>query len=245
MTLLDLVNRIKSRSHRGDTAITSDTITQQIIDSVNDSRREVVRMIPLKWLRKEGSITTIAGSHSTNPTPKYDLEADCQEPLYFRFTFSGSDYFLKKIDSEREFYKQVFSSQTVENKPSLYYDAGLNAATKKRQIYVWPIANTAYTINYAYMSDPTTSDLTTTDLGTDMYPFPSYVQDVLWKGGLYHFLKNFDDVNGQKIAKMDYEEAKMAVENADQRDLDSDVALRFDLGTRYNIDPVTGIRIYP
>lgn len=244
MVLNDLVVRVKTRSHRGDTAITTDAITQQIIDAVNDSRREVIRKIPKQWLRATSTFNTVAGTHQTAALPLYDLPADCQEPVLLRYAFNGADYFLSKVESEREFYLNLFGTTVVENKPLFFFDAGVNQTTRCRQVYVWPIADQVYTIYLTYMMDPTLVDLTTADLALDIPVFPSYVQDMLWKGALYHFLKNFDDPMGQ-VAKLDYEEAKMAVDQADEQDLDSDLQFRMDVGRRITDfrSPGTGIRL--
>lgn len=373
MILLDMVNRIKARAHRGNTAITTDTITQQIIDALNDARREVIRLLPKQWLRAEfvfntvvataaagatsgtsisasspgtstsgtsgnltvaingetgqslslatsltsgatialaiqnavraftatysynqvgytqftcvysgglytltsGSLGTLSsvvvtatgnigstlklgianggteaagtGANPQDPRslPKYDLPTDCQEPVLFRYNFNGADYFLSKVDSEREFYLNIFGTTVAPNKPLYFFDAGVNTSTGARQVYIWPIADKSYTIFLTYMVDPSLTDLSISDLNSAVPYTPSYVQDVVWKGGLYHFLKNFDDVNGQATAKQDYEEAKQAMEIADERDLDSDIQFRMDIGRRLTDfrAPGTGIRL--
>lgn len=374
MVLNDLVIRVKTRSHRGNVSITTDAITQQIIDAINDSRREIIRLIPKQWLRKTSQFNTVpatiaggatkgtltsgsapqttplnpiagiaiglngeaeqtvvvsssasggpaiaqsiqngvqaliavntynqpayinftctftgglyvltsgmtginssvflpdagptdaatllkltAGSGATAtqgsgaasfdplPVPLYDLPTDCQEPLLLRYNFNGADYFLSKVESEREFYLNVFGTTVAPNKPLFFFDAGVNQATASRQIYIWPIADIVYTVFLTYMMDPTLVDLTTANLSQAIPVFPSYIQDALWKGALYHFLKNFDDQMGQ-VAKADYEAAKLEVEIADERDLDSDLQFRLDVGRRITDfrSPSTGIRL--
>jgi hypothetical protein len=244
MLVSDLVNRVKTRTHRGDTSITNDAITQQIIDGINDSRREVIRLLPKQWLRKESTFNTVIATNQTAPLPKYDLPADCQEPVMLRYNFNGADYFLTKVESEREFYLNVFGTSVVQNKPLFFFDAGVNQSTSCRQVYVWPIADQVYTIYLTYQMDPTLVDLTTSDLSSQMPVFPSYVQDVLWKGARFHFLENFDDAMLPQAEK-EYKEAMEAVEEADERDLDNDLQFRMDIGRRITDfrSPGTGIRL--
>lgn len=366
-----MVNRIKGRARRGNTAVTTDAVTQQIIDAINDARREVSRQIPKQWFRATSVFNTVAtdvpastagtstsaaspgtsaaattgllsialdgetaqsitvptslvtaatiaaniqsqvqaltplytynaasytgftctftgglyvltsgsvgtqsavvvtatgtigstlklgvanggtetagtGAKSFNPlaAPLYDLPTDCQEPVLFRYNFNGADYFLSKVESEREFYLNVFGTTVAPNKPLFFFDAGVNQTTRKRQVYIWPIANIVYTVELTYQVDPTVTDLTTADLNSVVPYFPSYVQDALWKGGLYHFLKSFDDA-AQGAAKADYEEAKLAMDIADERDQDSDLQFRMDVGRRLTDfrSPGTGIRL--
>lgn len=384
MTLNDLVIRVKTRSHRGNINITNDAYTQQIIDAINDSRREVIRLVPKQWLRStsqfntvpataaggatagfltsgsspqttgihlaagfisldgdglqlafttglnppfpgattgvqvaaniqysvrlltpnftynqfaytnfsciyngtnyvmtsgsigaqssvevtpylgtpagftdavvpykmdaaDGAISTLgtgAGPFDPLPLPLYDLPQDCQEPVLLRYNFNGADYFLSKVESEREFYLNVFGTTVAPNKPLFFFDAGVNQVTRCRQLYIWPIADKVYTMFLTYMMDPTLVDLTMVNLPTVIPVFPSYIQDCLWKGALYHFLKNFDDPLGA-IAKSDYEASKLEVEIADERNLDSDLQFRMDVGRRITDfrSPGTGIRL--
>lgn len=376
MLVLDLVNRVKDRTHRGNRLITTDAITQQIIDAINDSRREIIRLIPKQWLRStyvfntipatlyggatsgttvsaaspatslsaipemavsingepfqtitllapystgvqialsiqnavqrltalysynqaayiaftatytsslytltSGSIGTTSsvvitsvtgsgitdaglnlkltaaasavatagtGAAGTNPVsaPLYDMPADCQEPILMRYNYNGADYFLSKLESEREFYLNVFGTTVVPNKPLFFFDAGVNQATACRQMYIWPIADIAYTILLTYMSDPTLVDLTTANLNQAVPVFPSYVQDALWKGARFHFLENFDDAMLSQAEK-EYKESMEAIEEADERDLDSDLQFRMDIGRRITDfrAPGTGIRL--
>lgn len=238
MTLNDLVIRIKTRSHRGDRNITNDEITQQCIDAINDARRDTIILVPKQWLRTTGTITTVIG------TSLYDLPSDCQEPVLFRFTYQGTDYLISKVDSEREFYQNIFGSTIANNYPVYYYDAGVNQATKCRQLFFFPAPDKVYTIQFPYMMDPTLVDLTVADLSTEIPVFPSYVQDVLWKGALYYFIQNFDDPSTDQKLR-DYSAARLAVETSDERDLDTDLSFRFDVGNRMTDfrDPGTGIRL--
>lgn len=238
MVVNDLVNRVKRKSRRGSTSVTSDETTQQILDAINDARRDVIRLLPKQWLRSTSTVSTVIG------TSLYDLPADCQEPLLLKYTFNGADYILSKVESEREFYLNVFGTSVANNKPLFFFDAGVNQANAKRQLFIWPAPDLVYTLDLTYMMDPTLTDLTTSDLSTTVPVFPSYLQDVLWKGALYYFLKNFDDPL-QGVASTDYEKAKMDVEIADDRDLDSDLQFRMDVGRRITDfrSPGTGIRL--
>ncbi len=239
MVLNDLVIRVKTRAHRGDITITNDSITQAIIDAINDARREIIRLLPKQWLRSTYTFSTVIGQNL------YDLPADCQEPVLLRYTSNNVDYTLSKVESEREFYLNVWGTAVSQNKPRYFFDAGVNQATNCRQVFLFPTPDAIYTpVNLTYMMDPTLVDLTVANLAVTIPVFPSYVQDALWKGAYYYFLKSFDDPAGT-MAKADYDQAKEAIEEADDRDLDSDLSFRFDLNIRNRDtrDGTTGIRL--
>lgn len=237
MTLNEVVKRVKRTTHRGNQAVTTDQITLDIIQAINDSRRDVIRMVPKDWLRKSATtpITTVSG------TSTYSLASDVQEPLLFRYTVDDADYFLNKIDSEREFYQNTFGSNTADNKPRFFIDLGLDGSAN-RQILLFPTPDAAYTINYVYYKDPSKTELTITDLDTEIPDVPSYLQDVLWKGARYYFLQGFDDTANQAIAKTDYEQAKLDVDKADEANLDTEQSFRFGFTDIDKRSP-SGIRI--
>jgi len=238
MILNDAVKRVKRVTHRGSQAVTNDQITIDIVQAINDSRRDTIRLVPKDWLRKSAGtpITTVSG------TSTYSLASDVQEPLLFRYTVGTTDYFLNKIDSEREFYQQTFGSNTANDKPRFFVDLGLDGSGN-RQILLFPTPDAAYVINYVYYKDPSKTELTVADLNTEIPDVPSYLQDVLWKGARYYFLMGFDDA-AQSIAKADFEQAKLDVEKADNMDLDSEMALRFGFQDIDRRSP-SGIRIVP
>lgn len=240
MTLNDMVIRIKDRSHRGNPAITTDEITNQIIRCINDARRELIRYVPRQFLRVDSPAPLIA----TYPTVLYSLDIVVQEPIIFRYTFDNVEYVLKRIESEREFYLTLFIKSQSPNRPFFYVEKGFDTLGK-RQIEIYPIPDPVigpFTINYSYYKDPTRAELTSVDLTTEFPDFPSYMQDAVWKGGLYHFLKQFDDQLGA-VAKVDYDKANMDLQIAEDSDQDMELSLRWGFGKINYRDPTTGIRL--
>lgn len=157
----------------------------------------------------------------------WSLASDCQEPITFYYTSNNSKYVLQKVDSDREWIQTIWDPYGVVNKPRYYREVGPNSSTFYKQIEVFPIPDASYTLNYEYYKAKG-ADLTTADLASEITIIPDYTHDVLEKGGLYYFIKGFDDAAG-KVAKMDYDEALGAFEVADERDKDSDVSLRFNM----------------
>lgn len=237
MTVNDVIKRVKDRSHRGDVNVTTDEITNQILRAVNDARREVIRHLPKQFLRKSGSFICVPG------TATYSLASDVNDLLYLRYTYSNADYFPRKVQSEREFYEQVYSSQVANNKPRYYFYAGRDSSGTL-QITLFPTPDQAYTINYAYMKDPTGTDIDTTMLNSQVPDIFSPYHDTVWKGALYYFLKNFDDPL-QQIAESDFNKALEDMDEGENEDGDDDLQLRFDNG-RFNYgdnNTATGIKL--
>lgn len=158
----------------------------------------------------------------------YSLASDVQEPIAFHYTNSGSYYVLCKIDSDQEWLTKIWNPNTAIGLPIWYRETYPNASTAYKQIEIFPIANTSITLNYEYYKTKGT-DLTssTTDLATEIPNIPDYCHDAVWKGGLYRFLKGFDDP-AQIKAQEDYERAKLAMDVADEKDLDTDLRWRWD-----------------
>ena len=106
---------------------------------------------------------------------------------------------------------------------------------------LFPIPDTTYTIYWEYYKNVAT-DMTTSDLATEIPDIPTQNQDALWKGGLYYFYKMFDDT-AQEIAYKDYKEALQALTNSDQND--ADALLGFRWGVEFQ-EPrgANGIRIF-
>lgn len=235
MTLNDLVIRVKERTHRGNNLITSDDITAKIIRAVNDSRREVIRFVPKDWLRTQAPLVMTLGD------PRLDLPADCQELVLVRYKYNNQSYIPSKIATEREFYHSVFTLPEQHGKPNYYFDSGVNSATACRQITFYPIPDFAYLTEVLYMRDPTKIDLAVSDLATEIPDIPGYLQDVLWKGAKYHFLECFDDPN-RPAAKQEYRECLIALDIADEQNLDDSDRFRMDSGSNhFNAD--NGIRL--
>jgi hypothetical protein len=240
MTLLSMVNRIKARSHRGNPTITNDTITSNIIDGIMDARRDLVRYLPKHFLRKDATSPIIY----TPATVLYSEASDVLDPIIFRYTFQGVEYVLKRIESEREYYLTLFIRTQAPNRPFFYVEKGLDSSGN-RQIEIYPPCDTngPYTINYTYYKDPTKVDLTTADLSNEFPDFPSYMQDPLWKGGLFYFLKNFDDSQQLQIAQADYAKGTEMLDEIEDSDQDLELCMRWGFGKLNYRDPTTGIRL--
>lgn len=218
MLLNSAVKRVKLYSHRGDQSVTTDSITSDIVLAINDARRRLIRRVPKRFFWKKAStpLTTSAGDY------EYDLASDVQEPICFFYTNNGSRVNLSKIPSDKEWNEKVFDPSDPQGRP-LYYREVNNAGTKA--IELAPIPDAAYTINYEYYKNVST-ELTTSNLSTEIPDIPDYLQDVLWIGALALFLKAFDDPAVLE-AKEDYRVALVEFDIADEQDQDEDVAFRW------------------
>lgn len=223
MLLSTIVKTIKRKSHRGSQAVTTDQITTDIIACVNEAIRDVVKLIPKRYWFKQGTIALSAGTQAVPAL--YSLPSDCQEAILFHYTANSSVFKLVKIDSDAEWIDKIWNINQTTFRPTYYREVGINASTSYKQIEVFPIPDGSYTLNCEYYKNKP-ADLTTSDLAIEIPTIPDSVQDTVEKGGLYYFLKGFDDALGM-VAEKDYEKAKMSMEIADERDLDSDVRLRF------------------
>lgn len=241
MLLNDIVIRVKDRAHKGDPTKTDDDITAQIIRAVNDSRRDLVRYLPKHFLRKD-AVTPI--TYSFGGPVINSLASDLMDAIIFRYTFQNVEYVLKRIESEREYYLTLFIRSQSPNRPFFYVEKGLDNSGNK-QIEIYPLCdnNGPYTINYTYYKDPTKVELTTADLNTEFPDFPSYMQDAIWKGALFYFLKNFDDSQMLPGAKTDYEESKIQLDEIEDSDQDLELQIRWGFGKINYRDPTTGIRL--
>lgn len=240
MTLNDLVVRVKDRSHKGDPVITSDAITAQIIRGIEDARRDLIRYVPKQYSRKDALLPLVV----TDANILYSLAADVMEPIIFRYILNDVNYVLQRITSEREYYLNLFIQTQAPNRPFFYVEKGLDALGN-RQIEIYPRAlpATIFNVEYAYYKDLTKTTLTTADLNIEFPDFPSYIQDALWKGSLYYFLKNFDDAQMLEIASRDYEVAKVELDKIEEEDQDLDIVWRFGLSRSLYRDETTGIRL--
>lgn len=223
MLLSTCVKTIKRKSHRGDQTITTDLITTDIIACINEALRDVVKFLPKRFWFKQSTIAVTVGVVGTPAV--YSLPSDCQEPINFWYNTGGSKYVLRKVDSDKEWIDSVWDPNGALQKPSVYREIGPNSSTAYKQIEVYPISDASYTVNIEYYKTKGT-DLTTSELAAVIPDVPDYCLDVVEKGGLYYFLKGFDD-SMQGVAKQDYMEAKLALEMADEQDRDSDVRMRW------------------
>lgn len=222
MILNAIVKSIKRDSHRGTQSVTSDLATTDIIACINRAVRDVQKLLPKKFFKKSSTVALTSGVAGTAST--WSLASDVQEPGIFHYTKNSSTTVLTKIDSDKEWFEKVWNPVTPVADPKFYREIAPNSSTFYKQIEVFPIPGSSITLNYEYCRTKD-SDYTVSDINSEVTYIPDYVQDLLEKGGLYYFLKGFDDPM-QKIAKLDYEESKLAFEMADERDLDSDVRLR-------------------
>lgn len=221
MLLSTIVKTIKRDSHRGNQAVTTDLITTDIIACINRAMRDVQLLVPKRFFHKEGNFALSAA------VGVYSLAADVQEPILFYYSLNGSVTKLQKINSDAE-WLNVYDPNAPLGKPRYYREVGPASATGYKQIQLAPTEDgTSIIVMYEYYKVKG-SDLTAADLASEVTQIPDYVQSVLEKGALYYFLKGFDD-GAQMIAKKDYEEAKLALEMADEQDKDSSVAFRFGM----------------
>ena len=222
MILNTLVKTVKRKSHRGNQAVTTDLITQDIIACVNEAARELARLIPKRYWWAQSSFDTIIGT--TGVPAVYSLDPAVQEPIAFYYVANGSVlYTMAKIDSDHEWLRGIWNPIMPPNFPRLFRQIGPDADNNK-QIEIFPVANAIYTVKYEYYKIRH-ADLTVDDLASEVPNFPDWVQDAIEKGALYLFLKGFDDA-GLLGAKTDYEEAKMALEISDEQNKDSDIRIR-------------------
>ena len=232
MTLNTICKTVKRKAHRGSQSVTTDQITTDIIACINEAIREVAQLLPKRYWYKQSTVALTVGTIAVPST--WSLPSDCQELILCHYTSSNSVIRLAKIDSDSEWIDKIWNINQAVNKPRYYREIGLNTSTGYKQIEVFPIPDASYTLNVEYYKNKPT-DLTSSDLSTDIITIPDSVQDAVEKGSLYLFLKGFDD-SLQIVAKKDYDEAKMAMEIADERDIDSDVRLRFNM-MRSNLLP--------
>ena len=231
MLLNTVVKAVKRKSHRGDQSVTTDQITTDIIACVNETLRDIYKLLPKRYLHKSGTISVSSGVAGTPAV--YSLASDVQEPIIFHFTSNSNIYHLKKVDSDEEWIRGVWDPACAVNRPQFYREIGPNSSTGYKQIEIFPVANASYTVSYEYYRTKGT-DLTTSDLASEIPVIPDLYQDAVEKGALYYFLKGFDDPL-QAVAEKDYERAKMALNIADEEDKDSDLCFRFPV--RYNRQP--------
>lgn len=231
----DVVKKVKDRSHRGDVDVTTDLATAQIVRAMNDARRKIIRRVPKEWLRSTSTIAVVQA------TTTYSLASDVQEPIIFRYTSSNTEYVLKKIDSEREFYQDYYSANASQDKPRVYIE--ISRSSGSRQIQVYPTPDASYTVNYAYYKDPTATELTTSDLATAVADIPSYLQEALVEGTLWMFLKCFDDHSAADRAEKDFKTSLLEADIAEDQDRDGELSFRFGRGEEMFTDPSTGIRL--
>ncbi len=221
MLLSTCVKTVKRKSHRGNQSVTTDQVTLDIIACINETCRELARLLPKRYWWTSSTLTTAIGTAGTHAV--LSLASDCQEPIVFSYTFNNVFYTLTKIDSDREFMRSVWNPVTTPNFPRLYRQIGPDASGNK-QIEIFPMANQVYTIDYEYYKTRSI-DRVIEDLDSEIPDFPDWVQDAIEKGATYLFLKGFDDSKTAE-AFADYRLAKEALEESDEQNKDSDIRMR-------------------
>lgn len=216
------VKNIKRDSHRGSQDVTTDQITIDIVSTINDAIRTLAKLLPKRYWHKKATVALTVGAAGT--PSNWSLASDCQEPIIFHYTSSNTKYILEKKDSDREWIKEIWDPAGVVNKPMYYREIGPDSSGYK-QIEVFPIPDGSYTLNYEYYKVKG-SDLTTSDLASEIPNLPDHVHDAVWELALYIFLKGFDDPN-QVNRMADAEMAKKLLEESDEKDQDTDLRLRF------------------
>lgn len=219
------VKSIKRKSHRGDQAVTTDRITLDILACLSEAIRDVSKLLPKRYWHKQGTALSLVLGTAGTPAV-YSLASDVQEPIVFHYTDNGSLRTLIKVDSDAEWFKKYWNPAAEVGKPVYYRELGPDASGYKR-IEVFPIPDGSISLNNEYYKVKG-ADLTTSDLQTEIPNIPDHVQDAVEKGGLYYFLKGFDD-SLQGVAKADYMEAKSAMDQSDESDQDADLRLRWDI----------------
>lgn len=226
MLLSTVVKAVKRKSHRGSQSITTDQITTDVLACINEAIRDVSKMIPKRFWFKQGTAISLT-SGVAGTAAVYSLASDVHEPISFHYTVNSTFYKLSKVDSDREWFDHVWSPTAATGLPTVYRDLGNNQSTGYRQIEIFPIPNQSISLANEYYKTKAT-DLTTSDLASQIPDIPDWCQDAVEKGALYYFLKQFDDPN-QKIALADYEQAKLDLDEDDQKDQDSDLRIRFNV----------------
>lgn len=219
------VKSIKRKSHRGDQAVTTDQITLDVLACLSEAIRDVSKLLPKRYWHKQGTALSLVVGVAGTPAA-YSLASDVQEPILFHYTSGGALYNLVKVDSDAEWFKKIWSPAAAVGKPMYYRELGPDASGYKR-IEVFPIPDGSYSLSNEYYKVKG-ADLTTSDLQVEIPNIPDHVQDAVEKGGLYYFLKGFDDPL-QAVAKVDYNEAKEAMNQSDEADQDANLRMRWDV----------------
>lgn len=229
MLLLTAVNTIKRKSHRGNQTITSDQITTDIIACINEAARDIQKLLPKRFWLKQNTLNFTVGTTGTPAV--FSLPSDCQDLSMITYVVSNVYYVIEKVESDREWLRGIWNPLVAPLRPMWMRELGPDGSGNK-QIEVFPQASTSITANIEYYRLKS-ADLTVASINSNIPDIPDQYQDCVEKGGLYYFLKGFDDQLGQ-IAEADYSKAKMALEVGDERDSAGDLRIR--MGTaRYEI----------
>jgi hypothetical protein len=219
-----IVKDIKRESHRGNQVITTDQITADIVAAVNKAMRDIEKLLPKRFWRKTGTLTTVIGTQGVPAI--LSLPTDLNEISDIWYTVGTVYFTFYKVESDREWIRQVWNPNASVNRPYYYREIGPDNSGN-RQIEIFPIPYEILTLTLEYYRLKS-ADLTVANLSSELPDIPDKYQDVIQKGALYYFLKGYDDPLGQ-IAKGDYEQAKLALENGDDADMDSELRLRFGM----------------
>lgn len=226
MLLNTIVKTVKRKAHRGSQTVTTDLITTDIIACINEAIRDISKHLPKKFWHKIG--TDIAVTTGVVGTPAvYSLASDVHELSILHYTNSNSLVKLGKVDSDKEWFDHVWGPNAALDLPRVYREIGPNSTTGYKQIELFPVPSQNVTLSNEYYRTKG-SDLSTTDLSTEIPTIPDWCQDAVEKGALYYFLKGFDDP-GQMVALADYQASIKSMNEDDESDLDTDLRLRWDI----------------
>lgn len=227
MILNTIVNTIKRKAHRGSQLVTTDQITADIVACINETTREVQTMLPKRFWWVSSSFSTTIGTIGV--PAQYSLPSNLQalSMVYYvtpgTAQFPGVYYVVTKVDSDREWLTQIWNPVTYPQRPMWFREIGFDV-NGNRQIELFPIPDAVYTIQFEYYR-LRTGDMTVAQLGNQVPDIPDQYQDVIEKGALYKFYKQFDDPQ-QAIALKDYEEARKVLTVGDENEFDTELRIR-------------------
>src|SRR3990167_6758715 len=118
MTLRQAINLVKRLSRKGSVDDVGDDITNVLYDCFNAARRDVLLRLPKHYLRKTGTFNMAVGSRT------YSLATDVQKLLFLYYTQDNQNYFLTRVESEEDFYRNFNyhpSGSSNRRRPTHYF----------------------------------------------------------------------------------------------------------------------------
>lgn len=218
MTLQQALNIVKRFSHKGNISETGDEDTLIMLDAINLARRDILLELPKNYMRSTATISVVQG------TATYALDSTVQKALLFRYTVDSAEYFLKKVETETEFYQKIYSASSSQQKPQWYFEAGLDGSGNQ-QIILFPTPDASYTVNYSFYRNWATDVLAVSNLGSAIPQVPAHLHNQICIGGIFYTLTAFDDPKSE-IWEGRFERAKLKVNSYEEDDQDSLLSLR-------------------